>query len=177
MEKIIVKTPYTFERIQAYVSFTYDVRLAIVRNLSYILGVMFLLVAGSAVWCREWLYAVLLAIVGIILLATPTFVQKLNLHSILKELGDTKDSTVTVVFDDEAMSVTNADNTVDVPYADIKLAFESRNNFYIFANYNGMKNNLVICDKSQFQKGIPHDLRDLLIKKKGKKLKLKMRND
>lgn len=177
MEKIIVKTPYTFERIQAYVTFTYDVRLASVKNLSYIFGLMSLLIMGSAIWCREYALSVIFALVGVCFIAMPTFVQKLNLHRILKELSDVKDKTVETVFDEESVIIKVEEKETVIKYSSIKTAFESRNNFYIYADYDGEKNNLIIADKLRFQTGIPLDLRDVLVRKKGKKLKLKIRND
>lgn len=73
-------------------------------------------------------------------------------------------------------AVAEGAQTVKIPYERIALAYECSHSFYLFpVDENRRRGDTIICDKTQFLRGTPMQLRDTLARKCGKSFKIKVK--
>ncbi len=200
--KLVCETECTMARIRSYSDFLYILRVKPLQTVCYYGAGAFLLLTLSALWCREWLLAVIFAVIFIILATLPynMRIQYFNRRAdemeqsygkvINAEFGGeditlkiTPASPHTTELDENGESTSrrtllpadNAETTeISLPYARVSLAVECSHSFYIFpVDEKKRALDTVICDKTQFLCGTPMELRDMLAKKCGKRFKIK----
>lgn len=199
--KLVCETECTMARIRSYSDFLYILRVRPLQTVCYYAAGVFLLLALSALWCREWLLAVIFAVIFVIFATLPhnMRIQYFNRRAdemeqsygkvINAEFGEeislkiTKAPPHTSELDENGESTTRrtalpADPSeiieITLPYDRVSLAVECSHSFYIFpVDEEKRAMETVICDKTQFLSGTPMELRDILARKCGKRFKIK----
>lgn len=199
--KLVCETECTMSRIRSYSDFLYILRVKPLQTVCYYGAGAFLLLTLSALWCREWILAVIFAVIFIILATLPhnMRIQYFNRRAdemeqsygkvINAEFGEeislkiTEAPPHTTELDENGESTTrrtslpteNAGITeIPLPYDRVSLAVECSHSFYIFpVDEKKRAMETIICDKTQFLCGTPMELRDTLAKKCGKRFKIK----
>ena len=199
--KLVCETECTMSRIRSYSDFLYILRVKPLQTVCYYGAGAFLLLTLSALWCREWILAVIFAVIFVILATLPhnMRIQYFNRRAdemeqsygkvINAEFGEeislkiTEAPPHTTELDENGESPTrrtslpteNAEITeIPLPYDRVSLAVECSHSFYIFpVDEKKRAMETIICDKTQFLCGTPMELRDTLAKKCGKRFKIK----
>lgn len=202
--RLVCETECTMARIRSYSDFLYLLRVRPVQTVCYYGAAAFLLLMIGAMWCREWLIALIFAVIFIILATMP---HNLRIRYFNKQADDMEDSYNKVInaeFTDEEIilnispavpheqevdengdakarrSVLPEDETKvvqsSIPYKQITQAVECSHSFYIFpVDENNHRIDTIICDKTQFLCGTPMQLRDALARNCGRKFKIKVK--
>ena len=199
----VCETECTMARIRAYSDFLYLLRVKPFQTFCYYAAAFFFLIMLSAVWCSEWVLAV---IFGVIFLIFATLPHNMRIHYFNKQadsLEDYYNKVINAEFAEEEINLTisravpqkqqvDADgNSVarvsaaaddaeaarrSLPYSRITQAVECAHSFYLFpVDENGKPAETIICDKTQFLRGTPMQLRDLLARKCGRHFKIKVK--
>lgn len=199
--KPVCETECTMARIRSYSDFLYILRVKPLQTVCYYAAGAFLLLTLSALWCREWLLAVIFAVVFVIFATLPhnMRIQYFNRRAdemersygkvINAEFGEKISLKITEAPPHMAELDENGESTsrrtalpadaaeiteISLPYDRVSLAVECSHSFYIFpVDENKRAMETVICDKTQFLCGTPMELRDTLAKKCGRRFKIK----
>lgn len=198
----ICETECTMARIRSYSDFLYILRVKPIQTMCYYGAGAFLLLTLSALWCMEWLLAAVFAVIFIILATLPHNMRIHYFNRQADDMEQSYGKVINAEFgsDEIALKITpapphtseldengesvsrrtvipgeNAEITeISIPYDRVSLAIECSHSFYIFpVDEEKRALDTVICDKTQFLRGTPMELRDTLARKCGKKFKIK----
>lgn len=142
------------------------------------------MLTGSAVWTREWVLAVIFALIFLMLATLPHNMRTRYFVKNADALEERSGKDLNIEFADDRLIISeftprspeNADDktprtpesTAEMPY-DKLTAVECVHSFYLFPENAPA----LICDKTEFLCGTPMGLRDHLARKLGRKLKIK----
>ena len=200
--KLVCETECTMARIRSYSDLLYILRVKPLQTVCYYGAGAFLLLTLSALWCREWLLAVIFAVIFIILATLPHNMRIQYFNRQADDMEQSYGKVINAEFNDNEIALKispapphtaeldeNGDSTsrrtalpaenaeiteISVPYERVSLAIECSHSFYIFpVDEDKRALDTVICDKTQFLCGTPMELRDTLARKCGKKFKIK----
>lgn len=182
--RIICETEITMARVKAYSDFMYALKMKPWQTASYYAAAFFFLLTGSAIWTREWVLAVIFALIFVILATLP---HNMRIHYFNKNadaLDERSGKDLNIEFADEKLIISEFtprppesadDKTPRTPESMAELTYdkltavECVHSFYIFPENAPA----LICDKTEFLCGTPMGLRDHLARKLGRKLKIK----
>lgn len=201
--RLVCETECTMARIRSYSDFLYALRVKPLQTVCYYGAAVFLLLALAALWCREWLLAAIFGVIFFVLATLPHNMRIQYFNKQADKMEQSYGKVINAEFAEDAIKLKitpakpqkqNVDENgnatarrsvvedsggteeLDIPYDRVVQAFECAHSFYIFpVAENRSALETVICDKTQFLCGTPMQLRDMLARKCGKRLKLKMK--
>lgn len=199
----VCETECTMARIRAYSDFLYLLRVKPFQTFCYYAAAFFFLIMLSAVWCSEWGLTAVFGVIFIIFATLPHNMRIHYFNKQADALEGYYNKVINADFGDDEIQLTvskaipqkqqvDADGgsvartsviTEDteavrtaIPYKNIVQAVECAHSFYLFpVDENGKSTETIICDKTQFLRGTPMQLRDILARKCGKHFKIKVK--
>lgn len=199
----VCETECTMARIRAYSDFLYRLRVKPFQTFCYYAAAFFFLIMLSAVWCSEWVLTAIFGVIFLIFASLPHNMRIHYFNKQADALERYYNKIINADFGDEEIQLTvtmavpqkqqvdadggsvartsviseetDAVRTV-IPYKNIIQAVECAHSFYLFpTDDNGKSAETIICDKTQFLRGTPMQLRDILARKCGKRFKIKVK--
>ena len=199
----VCETECTMARIRAYSDFLYLLRVKPFQTFCYYAAAFFFLIMLSAVWCSEWGLTAVFGVIFLIFATLPHNMRIHYFNKQADALEGYYNKIINADFGDEEIQLTvttavpqkqqvDADGEsiartsaitedtdamrTSIPYKNIAQAVECVHSFYLFpVDENGKSTETIICDKTQFLRGTPMQLRDILARKCGKHFKIKVK--
>ena len=199
----VCETECTMARIRAYSDFLYLLRVKPFQTFCYYAAAFFFLIMLSAVWCSEWGLTAVFGVIFLIFATLPHNMRIHYFNKQADALEGYYNKIINADFGDEEIQLTvttavpqkqqvDADGEsiartsaitedtdamrTSIPYKNIAQAVECAHSFYLFpVDENGKSTETIICDKTQFLRGTPMQLRDILARKCGKHFKIKVK--
>ena len=199
----VCETECTMARIRAYSDFLYLLRVKPFQTFCYYAAAFFFLIMLSAVWCSEWGLTAIFGVIFLIFATLPHNMRIHYFNTQADALEGYYNKIINADFGDEEIQLTvttavpqkqqvDADGEsiartsaitedtdavrTSIPYKNIAQAVECAHSFYLFpVDENGKSTETIICDKTQFLRGTPMQLRDILARKCGKHFKIKVK--
>lgn len=198
--RLVCETRCTMARIRSFSDFMYLMRVKPLQTVCYYGAAVFFLLTLAALWCREWVLAVIFAAIFFVLASLPHNMRIQYFNKRADKLEESFGKLISADFTDEeklTLTISSAPDeesgddeessagasaalhdaeaeTIEIPYKSITQAFECSHSFYLFPEpVNGKRLDAVICDKTLFICGTPMQLRDRLIRSCGKRFKIK----
>ncbi len=199
----VCETECTMARIRAYSDFLYLLRVKPFQTFCYYAAAFFFLIMLSAVWCSEWGLTAIFGVIFLIFATLPHNMRIHYFNKQADALEGYYNKIINADFGDEEIQLTvttavpqkqqvDADGEsiartsaitedtdavrTSIPYKNIAQAVECAHSFYLFpVDENGKSAETIICDKTQFLRGTPMQLRDILARKCGKHFKIKVK--
>lgn len=199
----VCETECTMARIRAYSDFLYLLRVKPFQTFCYYAAAFFFLIMLSAVWCSEWGLTAVFGVIFLIFATLPHNMRIHYFNKQADTLEGYYNKIINADFGDEEIQLTvttavpqkqqvDADGEsiartsaitedtdavrTSIPYKNIAQAVECAHSFYLFpVDENGKSTETIICDKTQFLRGTPMQLRDILARKCGKHFKIKVK--
>lgn len=199
----VCETECTMARIRAYSDFLYLLRVKPFQTFCYYAAAFFFLIMLSAVWCSEWGLTAIFGVIFLIFATLPHNMRIHYFNKQADALEGYYNKIINADFGDEEIQLTvttavpqkqqvDADGEsiartsaitedtdavrTSIPYKNIAQAVECAHSFYLFpVDENGKSTETIICDKTQFLRGTPMQLRDILARKCGKHFKIKVK--
>lgn len=203
-ETLVCETECTMARIRSLSDFLYLLRVKPIQTLCYYGAAAFFLLTLAALWCSEWLLAAIFAAIFLALAFAPHNMRIAYFNKQADEMEQSYGKIINAEFtedkiilsvskvvmheqelDEEGNAVArrsalakDEESTIriEILYKDIATAFECSHSFYIFPMDEKKKRmDTIICDKTQFLRGTPMELRDRLARGCGKRFKIKVK--
>ena len=199
----VCETECTMARIRAYSDFLYLLRVKPFQTFCYYAAAFFFFIMLSAVWCSEWGLTAVFGVIFLIFATLPHNMRIHYFNKQADALEGYYNKIINADFGDEEIQLTvttavpqkqqvDADGEsiartsaitedtdavrTSIPYKNIAQAVECAHSFYLFpVDENGKSTETIICDKTQFLRGTPMQLRDILARKCGKHFKIKVK--
>ncbi len=200
-ERLICETQCTMARIRSYSDFLYIMRVKPIQTLCYYAAAVMFLLMLAALWCREFVLALIFGLFFLLLAAMP---HNMRIHFFNRQADGLENSFGKIInaefcekeiilkISDPALQEPPKNTgessarrselsgessvTITVPYERIRFAYECSHSFYLFPlDENNRKAETIICDKTQFLCGTPMNLRNVLVKNVGKSFRIKIK--
>lgn len=199
--RLVCETECTMARIRSYSDFMYLLRVKPLQTACYYAAVVMLLLLIAALFCSEWLLAVIFGVLMLIFATAPHNMRIRYFNRNADSMERSYGHIINAEFADDGILLTitkaplhegerdeNGDavarrsvvrddsdaKRISVAYGNIGLAIECSHSFYLFPfDENKKRMETLICDKTQFLCGTPMQMRDMLARKCGKNFKIK----
>lgn len=199
----VCETECTMARIRAYSDFLYQLRVKPFQTFCYYAAAFFFLIMLSAVWCSEWVLTAIFGVIFLIFASLPHNMRIHYFNKQADALEGYYNKIINADFAEDEIRLTisravpqkqqvDADGNsvarvstvaddaeakpLSLPYKQIVQAVECAHSFYLFpVDENGKSEETIICDKTQFLRGTPMQLRDILARNCGKHFKIKVK--
>lgn len=179
---IVCETEYSMQQIEAYSDFMYTVKMHTRQTVCYYAAGVFFLLAGGALWSREWLLATLFTVLFILSCAAPSRMRMCFFFDSADKLEQFSSMHIRVQLANDSVILSEvipapADSKqpdtisllAEIPYDGITGAVECSHSFYLFPKGSGT----VFCGKTSFVRGTPMGARDLLARKLGRRFRIR----